>query len=202
MSNLYSLRSGLHISSSRIGRPILGIYKSLTNAWKWKLGLRPRYSFSGNICFKISVFCLCSAVSTIVLHVYLEAVPMTRGCLASSSVSSASSSIWLVSSSLARSIVTKGPKSSAVAWIKKKYFDIINKKCNFHYHIYLSHRWFECIILRLQTIEGAKNLILLKVFFTFRQVHIRLSRNIWGRLNQHCYFIVCFTQGKHFISCW
>jgi hypothetical protein len=28
----------------------------------WKLGLRPRYSFSGNICFEISVFCLCSAV--------------------------------------------------------------------------------------------------------------------------------------------
>ena len=29
----------------------------------WKLGLRPRYSFSGNICFKFSAFCLCSAVS-------------------------------------------------------------------------------------------------------------------------------------------
>jgi hypothetical protein len=26
-----------------------------------KLGLRPRYNFSGNICFKFSVFCLCSA---------------------------------------------------------------------------------------------------------------------------------------------
>jgi len=26
----------------------------------WKLGLRPRYSFPGNICFEISVFCLCS----------------------------------------------------------------------------------------------------------------------------------------------
>ncbi len=30
----------------------------------WKLGLRPRYSFSGNICFKISVFCLCSVSTT------------------------------------------------------------------------------------------------------------------------------------------
>ncbi len=29
----------------------------------WKLGLRPRYSFSGNICFEISVFCLFSAIS-------------------------------------------------------------------------------------------------------------------------------------------
>ncbi len=27
----------------------------------WKLGLRPQYSFSGNICFKFSAFCLCSA---------------------------------------------------------------------------------------------------------------------------------------------
>jgi hypothetical protein len=26
----------------------------------WKLGLRPRYSFSGNICFKFSAFCHCS----------------------------------------------------------------------------------------------------------------------------------------------
>ncbi len=26
----------------------------------WKLGLRPRYSFPGNICFKFSAFCLCS----------------------------------------------------------------------------------------------------------------------------------------------
>ncbi len=53
-------RIGLHISSSRIGRPVVGIHKSLTDAWMWKLGLRPRYSFSGNICFEISVFCLCS----------------------------------------------------------------------------------------------------------------------------------------------
>jgi hypothetical protein len=29
----------------------------------WKLGLRPRYSFSGNICFKLSAFCLCSVDS-------------------------------------------------------------------------------------------------------------------------------------------
>ncbi len=39
----------------------MGKYKSLTDACMWKLGLRPRYSFSGNICFEISVFCLCSA---------------------------------------------------------------------------------------------------------------------------------------------
>ncbi len=62
VSDLYSPRIGLHISSSRVGRPIVGIYKSLTDAWMWKLGLRPRYSFFGNICFEISVFCLCSAL--------------------------------------------------------------------------------------------------------------------------------------------
>jgi hypothetical protein len=60
VSDLYSPRIGLHFSSSRIERPIVEIHKSLTDARMWKLGLRPRYSFSGNICFEISVFCLCS----------------------------------------------------------------------------------------------------------------------------------------------
>ncbi len=32
VSDLYSPRIGLHISCSRIGRPIMGIYKSLTDA--------------------------------------------------------------------------------------------------------------------------------------------------------------------------
>jgi hypothetical protein len=48
VSDLYSPRIGLHISSSRIGRLIVGIYKSLTDTRVCKLG--PRYSFSGNIC--------------------------------------------------------------------------------------------------------------------------------------------------------
>ncbi len=48
-------RIGPHISSSREGRPIVGIYNSLTDTWMWKLGLRPR-------CFQFSAFCLCSAV--------------------------------------------------------------------------------------------------------------------------------------------
>jgi hypothetical protein len=45
-------------------RPIVGTYNSLTDTWMWKLGLRPRYSFSGNICFKFSAFCLCSEWQT------------------------------------------------------------------------------------------------------------------------------------------
>jgi hypothetical protein len=71
MSDLFSPRIGLHTSSSRIGRPIVEIYISLTDARMWKLGPRTRYSFSGNICFEISVFCLCSAC--IILNGFLVA---------------------------------------------------------------------------------------------------------------------------------
>ncbi len=55
--------SGYIFSCSRIGRSIVGIYKSLTDIWMWKLGLWPRNSFSGNICFESSVLFLCSAMS-------------------------------------------------------------------------------------------------------------------------------------------
>ncbi len=72
VNDLYIPRIGPHISSSRKGRPILGIYNSLTDTWMWKLGLIPQYSFSGNICFKFSVskfqfsaFCLCSVLHDI-----------------------------------------------------------------------------------------------------------------------------------------
>ncbi len=45
----------------KICGPFLGIYKSLTDTWMWELGLWPRNSFSGNICFEFSGLCLCSA---------------------------------------------------------------------------------------------------------------------------------------------
>ncbi len=64
VSDFCITRISPHISSSRKGRPIVGIYNSLTDTWMWKLGLRPRYSFSGNICFHFSAFCLCSAWQT------------------------------------------------------------------------------------------------------------------------------------------
>ncbi len=48
-------------SCSRIGRLIVGIYKSLSDTWMWKLGLWPRSSFSGNICFEFLLLVLCSA---------------------------------------------------------------------------------------------------------------------------------------------
>ncbi len=53
VSDLYIRRIGPHISSSRKSRPIVQIYYSRTDTWMWKLGLRPRYSFSGNIFFQI-----------------------------------------------------------------------------------------------------------------------------------------------------
>ncbi len=63
MSDLYIPRISPHISCSRIGRPIIGIYKSLTDTWMWKLGLWPHNSFSGNICFEFLVMVLCSVIN-------------------------------------------------------------------------------------------------------------------------------------------
>jgi hypothetical protein len=53
-------------SCSIIGRPFVGIYKLLADTRKWKLGLRPRNSFSGNIGFKFSVLSLCSVANSAV----------------------------------------------------------------------------------------------------------------------------------------
>ncbi len=61
---IYIPRNGPHISFSRNCSSIVGIYNSLTDTWMWKLGLRPRYSFSGNICFQFSAFFLCSGETT------------------------------------------------------------------------------------------------------------------------------------------
>ncbi len=60
VSDLYVPRIGPHISSSRKGGPIVGIYKSAHRHMHVEIGLRPRYSFSGIICFKFSAFCFCN----------------------------------------------------------------------------------------------------------------------------------------------
>ncbi len=54
-------RIGPHISFIKIGRSIVGIYKSLTATWMWKLGRWRRNSFSGNNGFEFSVLVFCSA---------------------------------------------------------------------------------------------------------------------------------------------
>ncbi len=60
VSDLHISRIGPHISCNRIGRSIVGIYKSLTDTWMWELGLWPRNSFSGNICFGYWFFAVLS----------------------------------------------------------------------------------------------------------------------------------------------
>ena len=62
VSDLYIPRIGPHISCSRIGRSIVGIYKSLTGTWMLELGLWPSNSFFlGIFVSNFSVLCLCSA---------------------------------------------------------------------------------------------------------------------------------------------
>ncbi len=58
VNDLYIPRMGPHICCRRIGRSLVGIYKLLTYTWMWKLGLWPRNSFFGNICFEFSVLVL------------------------------------------------------------------------------------------------------------------------------------------------
>ncbi len=48
VSDLYIPTIGLPILLEEICRPILGLYKSLTDTWMLKLGLRPRYSQKRN----------------------------------------------------------------------------------------------------------------------------------------------------------
>ncbi len=59
--HLHIPRVGPHISCSRIGRSIVGMYKSLADTRMWKLGLWPRNSVSRNICIEFLALVLCSA---------------------------------------------------------------------------------------------------------------------------------------------
>ncbi len=58
VSDLYIPTIGLPIPLEEICRPILGLYKSLTDTWMLKLGLRPRYSQKRNTLIGFSLQCL------------------------------------------------------------------------------------------------------------------------------------------------
>ncbi len=76
---MYIFPGSVHIfSGSRIGRPIVGIYKSLTDTWMWKLALSLRNFFSGNICFEFLVLCLCSAKTELYVDISAAADLFTR----------------------------------------------------------------------------------------------------------------------------
>ncbi len=61
VSDLYIPRIGPHIfSCSRIGRPIVGIFESLTNTWMRILGPETAQFLFREICVKFSVLCLFS----------------------------------------------------------------------------------------------------------------------------------------------
>ncbi len=69
---IYIFPESVHIfSCSTIDRLIVGIYKTLTDTWEWKLGLWPRSSFSGNICFEFSVLCFCSVGAVFFCNAYI-----------------------------------------------------------------------------------------------------------------------------------
>ncbi len=54
----YSQKWNCAASFGKIGGPIVGIYKSLTDTWMHKLGTRPRSLISKNNCFEFSVQCV------------------------------------------------------------------------------------------------------------------------------------------------
>jgi hypothetical protein len=57
VSDSYISMIGPQTLYSKIGAPIVGIYKSFTDTWMQKLGRRPDSFISGNICFEFSVQC-------------------------------------------------------------------------------------------------------------------------------------------------
>ncbi len=57
VSQLYIPTMELPFLLEEICGPILGKYKSLTDTWMWKLGLRPRYSYKRNIETELPLQC-------------------------------------------------------------------------------------------------------------------------------------------------
>ncbi len=58
VSDLYIPLIVLQTQYSKIGGPIVGIYKLLRDTWMQKLGTKPHSFISGNICFEFAVQCV------------------------------------------------------------------------------------------------------------------------------------------------
>ncbi len=93
VTDLYIPRIGPHFSCSRIGRSIVGIYKSLTDTWEWNFGLWPRNFFSENICFEFSILVLCSVCQVPALHISFSP-QSTASIFVDLSVFMLSSRVW------------------------------------------------------------------------------------------------------------
>ncbi len=78
LCTIYVFQGSVHLfSCNRIGRPIMGLYKSLTDTWMWKLGLRPHNSFSGNIVlnFRYCVFAMLYLIVLLILRIGVDRQP-------------------------------------------------------------------------------------------------------------------------------
>jgi hypothetical protein len=63
------------MACNRIGRPIVGIYKYLTDTCMWKLGLRPRNSLPENSFQSFGIVSFCSAGRTTYCPCRLSSLP-------------------------------------------------------------------------------------------------------------------------------
>ncbi len=111
-------------SCSRIGRPFMGIYNSLTDTWIWNLVLRPRNSFSGNICFKFSVLCRCCLSFCFSIPNVIPLLSWSQWPFSASYIWNSFISIWIVANyeiCLIHIIVITfvAPMCTAVASIEK-----------------------------------------------------------------------------------
>ncbi len=74
VSNLYFSTIGLPILLEEICRPILGLYKSLTDAWMLKLGLRlrlfPKREYIYGIFVAVYVYCSTDDYVYLVIFIY------------------------------------------------------------------------------------------------------------------------------------
>ncbi len=70
LSDLYISRSVHLFYCNQIGKPIVGIYQSLTDTWMWELGTRPRSFIYGNVCFEFATQWFCSILFNSIVFLF------------------------------------------------------------------------------------------------------------------------------------